>query len=183
MIRIVAISGSLRASSSNTNILRVLVNLAPEDVSIEIYEGIGDLPHFNPEIDDERVLLSVQDWRSQLRQANAVIFCTPEYAHGVPGVLKNALDWIVSSGEFMHKPTAVISASPSPDGGEKANASLVQTLRMMMAEIPKESILCIPAVSAKLNKQGEIIEAETEISLRSLLENLIQTTNQLTQSQ
>ena len=141
MIKILAISGSLRSISSNTNILQGLINLAPEDTMIEIYEGIGNLPHFNPEIDDERELLSVQDWRSQLKQANAVIFCTPEYAHGVPGVLKNALDWIVSSSEFMYKPTAVISASPSPDGGEKANASLVQTLKMMMADIPEGSIL------------------------------------------
>lgn len=182
MIKILAISGSLRTSSSNTKILRVLANLAPEDISIEIYEEIGTLPHFNPEIDDGRELISVQNWRNQISQADAIIFCTPEYAHGIPGVLKNALDWIVSSGEFIHKPTAVISASPSPDGGEKANASLVQTLRMMMAEIPQGSMLCIPAVSAKLNKNGEVIDSETEISLRSLLENLIQSTNQSTQS-
>ena len=174
MIKILAISGSLRASSSNTNILRVLANLAPKDVSIEIYEGICTLPHFNPEIDDGRELISVQDWRSQISQADAIIFCTPEYAHGVPGVLKNALDWIVSSGEFMHKPTAVISASPSPDGGEKANASLVQTLRMMMAEISEGSILCIPAVSAKLNQNGDVIDLETTRSLRYILDSLQQ---------
>jgi chromate reductase, NAD(P)H dehydrogenase (quinone) len=172
MIKILAISGSLRTSSSNTNILRVLANLAPKDVSIDIYEGIGTLPHFNPEIDDERELISVQDWRSQISQADAIIFCTPEYAHGVPGVLKNALDWIVSSGEFMHKPTAVISASPSPDGGEKANASLVQTLRMMMAEINERSILCIAGVSAKLNQNGDVIDLETTRSLRCLLDSL-----------
>jgi chromate reductase, NAD(P)H dehydrogenase (quinone) len=183
MIKILAISGSLRSSSSNTNILRALVNLAPENTTIEIYESIGNLLHFNPEIDADRELISVQDWRNHLQEADAVIFCTPEYAHGVPGVLKNALDWIVSSGEFMHKPTAVISASPSMDGGAKANASLVQTLRVMMAEITEESIRCIPAISAKLNKQGEVIDSETEISLRSLLESLIETTNQSTQSQ
>jgi chromate reductase, NAD(P)H dehydrogenase (quinone) len=180
MIKILAISGSLRSSSSNTNILLALVNLVPVNTTIEIYENIGNLPHFNPEIDDDRVLLSVQDWRSQLQEADAVIFCTPEYAHGVPGVLKNALDWIVSSGEFMSKPTEVISASPSPDGGEKANASLVQTLRMMLAAINERSILCIPAVSAKLDKQGKIIDQETEISLCSLLEDLLQITNQST---
>ncbi len=174
MIKILAISGSLRASSSNTNILRVLANLAPKDVSIEIYEGIGNLPHFNPEIDDNRELISVRDWRSHLKKADAVIFCTPEYAHGVPGVLKNALDWIVSSGDFMHKPTAVISASPSPDGGEKANASLVQTLKMMMAEISEGSILCVAGVSAKLNQNGDVIDLETTRSLRYLLDSLQQ---------
>ena len=172
MTKILAISGSLRASSSNTNILRVLIGLAPEDTQIEIYDGIGDLPHFNPELDREGVLLSVQNWRSHLTEADAVVFCTPEYAHGVPGVLKNALDWIVSSGEFMHKPTAVISASPSMDGGEKANASLVQTLRVMMADIKEESILCISGVSAKLNQSGEITDVETEQALRELLKDL-----------
>jgi chromate reductase, NAD(P)H dehydrogenase (quinone) len=87
MTKILAISGSLRSSSSNTNILRALVNLAPENTTIEIYESIGNLPHFNPEIDADRELISVQDWRSYLQQADAVIFCTPEYAHGVPGML------------------------------------------------------------------------------------------------
>jgi chromate reductase, NAD(P)H dehydrogenase (quinone) len=172
MIKILAISGSLRSSASNTNILRALIGLAPEDTQIEIYDGIGDLPHFNPELDREGVLVSVQDWRSHLMEADAIIFCTPEYAHGVPGVLKNALDWIVASGEFMHKPTAVISASPSMDGGAKANASLVQTLRVMMAEIKEESILCIAGVSAKLNKDGKVTDIETEQALRDLLENL-----------
>ena len=175
MIKILAISGSLRASSSNTNILRALVNLAPENTTIEIYEGIGNLPHFNPEIDDDRELISVQDWRSQIDRADAIVFCTPEYAHGVPGVLKNSLDWIVSSGEFMHKPTAVISASPSMEGGEKANASLVQTLSVMMAKIDNQSILCIPGVSAKLSQNGEAIDPETAQELQDLLENLIRT--------
>ena len=184
MIKILAISGSLRASSSNTNILRALVELAPEHTTIEIYEGIGNLPHFNPEIDDnsverrlcQRELISVQNWRSHLQEADAVIFCTPEYAHGIPGVLKNALDWIVSSGEFMHKPTAVISASPSPDGGEKANASLVQTLKMVMAVIDPATILCISAVGAKVSKNGELINPETAQELQGLLKKLIQIT-------
>ena len=179
MIKILAISGSLRTSSSNTHILRAMVNLAPETTKVEIYEGIGTLPHFNPEIDDGRDLVSVQNWRSHLQEADAVIFCTPEYAHGVPGVLKNALDWIVSSGEFMHKPTAVISASPSPDGGEKANDSLVQTLKMMMASIDPAAILCISAVSAKVSKNGELINPETKQELQCLLENLIQTVSSI----
>jgi chromate reductase, NAD(P)H dehydrogenase (quinone) len=172
MVKILAISGSLRSSSSNTTILRALMGLVPEDTNISIYAGIGNLPHFNPELDDDRVLLSVRDWRTQLQESDAIIFCTPEYAHGVPGALKNALDWIVSSGEFMHKPTAVISASPSLDGGAKANASLVQTLRVMMAEIVAGSILCIPGVSAKLNDRGEITDPQTVTSLRSLLDTL-----------
>jgi chromate reductase, NAD(P)H dehydrogenase (quinone) len=172
MFKILGISGSLRLNSSNMTILRVLTEFAGDDIAIEIYNGIGNLPHFNPEIDQDHDLAPVKDWRDHLKEADAVIICTPEYAHGVPGVLKNALDWIVSSGEFMQKPTAVISASPSPDGGDKANASLVQTLKMMLAKIPDAAILCIPAVSAKLDGQGNIVDVETEQSLRSLLKAL-----------
>jgi chromate reductase, NAD(P)H dehydrogenase (quinone) len=173
MLKVLAISGSLKSSSTNTTILRSIAISAPSNLQISIYEGIGNLPHFNPELDGDLPLDSVGDWRDRLREADGIIFCTPEYAHGVPGALKNALDWIVSSGEFMHKPTAVISASPSPDGGSQANASLVQTLRVMMADLAAGSILCIPAVSAKLTDRGEIIDSTTVTALQSLLASLV----------
>lgn len=172
MMKILAISGSLRASSTNTAILRAMVKLAPDSINISIYDGLGNLPYFNPEIDGDNVIASVKDWRYRLKDSDGVIFCTPEYAHGVPGVLKNALDWIVSSGEFMNKPTAVISASPSPDGGNKANTSLVQTLRVMMAEIVEGATLCIPTVSAKLNDGSEVTYTTVK-ALRLLLDALI----------
>ncbi len=171
-MKILGISGSLRVSSSNTAILRSISKLELRNIQFSIYDGLGDLPHFNPELDDDKLISSVADWRDRIREADGIIFCTPEYAHGVPGVLKNGLDWIVSSGEFMDKPTAVISASPSIDGGMRANDALVQTLRVMMAKIAEETILCIPAVSAKLNGD-EAIDAETKQSLISLLDHLI----------
>jgi chromate reductase, NAD(P)H dehydrogenase (quinone) len=175
-MKILAISGSLRANSSNTAILRTLLGLAPDGISFLMYRGLGDLPHFNPELDHDR-LAAVNDWRHQLQEADGVIFCTPEYAHGVPGVLKNALDWIVSSGEFMNKSTAVISASPSMDGGDKANRSLVQTLRAMMAIIDEGAILCIPGVSAKLSDRGEVVDSETVQALQFVLNNLARSIN------
>lgn len=176
-MKILAISGSLRASSSNAAILRAVIGLAPDSVNISSYNGLGHLPYFNPEIDGDNALASVRDWRTRLKGSNGVLFCTPEYAHGVPGVLKNALDWIVSSGEFMNKPTAVISASPSLDVGDKANASLVQTLKVMMAEIDEDATLCIPTVSAKLNDKNEVIDHATEQALRSLLNALAESIN------
>jgi chromate reductase, NAD(P)H dehydrogenase (quinone) len=175
VVKILAISGSLRANSSNTSLLRAISALAPDRVQMSIYSGIGDLPHFNPDLDDDLDLHSVRDWRDRLQSADGILFCTPEYAYGIPGVLKNALDWIVSSGELMHKPTAVISASPAPDGGAKANAALVQTLRVMMADIPTGAILCIPAVSAKLTERGELSDPQTVRSLQSLLATLVAT--------
>ena len=147
--------------------------LATDRIELSIYEGMGELPHFNPELDDELAIAAVRDWRTQLQAADGILFCTPEYAHGIPGSLKNALDWIVSSGEFMHKPTAVISASPSPDGGAKANAALVQTLRVMMAQIAEGSILCISGVYGKLNDRSELTDSKTELALTALLASLV----------
>src|ERR1041385_679915 len=99
-MRILAISGSLRASSSNTALLQAAAELVPEDVEVVLYEGLGDLPHFNPDLDGETVAPAVSGWRSKLRDADGVVFSVPEYAHGVPGVLKNSLDWVVGSGEI-----------------------------------------------------------------------------------
>jgi chromate reductase, NAD(P)H dehydrogenase (quinone) len=174
MIKILAISGSLRSNSNNTILLRAIRELAPNNIQISISDSIGHLPHFNPELDRQIPLPTVQNWRTQLDEADGILFCTPEYAHGIPGVLKNALDWIVSSGEFMHKPTAVVSASPSIDGGEKANASLVQTLAVMMANLTAGSTLCIPAIAAKLTTQGKIVDPALTVSLQFLLNNLVE---------
>lgn len=172
MIKILAISGSLRASSSNTALLRAAIGLAPDNMDISIYDGLGNLPHFNPELDTDNPPAPVEDWRDQIKAANGVLICTPEYAHGVPGVLKNALDWIVSSGEFVNKPTAVISASPSLDGGDKAHTSLVQTLAVMTAQIVEGAKMLVPAVGAKLNQKGEITDPATAQALKSLLDAL-----------
>jgi chromate reductase, NAD(P)H dehydrogenase (quinone) len=172
-MKILAISGSLRDRSSNTALLKAIAGLIPDGASLAIYDRLGSLPFFNPDIDGDHPPDTVKEWRTQLQDAAGVMICTPEYAHGIPGVLKNALDWIVSSGEFMHKPTAVISASPSLDGGKKASASLVQTLEAMMANITEDITLSIPAVSAKLNHQGEVTDPATVEALRSLVQALI----------
>ncbi|MBM0744494.1 NAD(P)H-dependent oxidoreductase [Phormidium sp. CLA17] len=177
MLKILAISGSLRERSSNTAILRAAATLAPPDISISVYETLGELPHFNPDLDNETVPASVKEWRSLLKESDGVIVCTPEYAYGIPGVLKNALDWIVSSGEFINKPTAIISASPSPDGGAHAHAALIQTLAVMMATIVEGATLLIPAVSAKLNDQGEFTDRATAQALGALLNRLIKASN------
>lgn len=176
MKKILCISGSLRPNSTNTNILRAIPQLATwPDVSFSIYEGLDKLPYFSPELDVEGATpaATVADLRAQLKAADAVIVCTPEYAFGVPGVLKNALDWIVSSGEFVDKPTAVISASPMMTGGDKANASLVQTLKVMTAIISSDSILTIPTVRTKIDAEGNIIDEVLKGELVRIVGHLI----------
>ena len=173
-MNIFAISGSLRVGSSNTAILRAMATLAPPTVSFTLYEGLGSLPHYSPEIDTDAPPVSVQGLRDRFRAADAVIICTPEYAHGMPGSLKNALDWVVSSGEFDGgKTTAAISASPSFQGGDKALAWLVQTLTVLGADIPIGASLPIPFSRTKIHSDGEISDPATAIALNKVLDALI----------
>jgi NAD(P)H-dependent FMN reductase len=113
-ISLLAISGSLRVRSSNSEVLRALALLAPPLVAVRQYEGLATLPAFNPDLDGEEMTPppAVQDLRSQMATADAVVICSPEYAHGVPGSLKNALDWLVSVPHMVLKPTALVNASP-----------------------------------------------------------------------
>ncbi|TCP29025.1 NAD(P)H-dependent FMN reductase [Scopulibacillus darangshiensis] len=176
-IKILAISGSLRKTSSNTNVLYAVSSLKSEIIDFTFYEGLEHLPHFNPELDTDDPPSSVKDYRDQLKESDGVIICTPEYARGVPGVLKNALDWVVSSGEFMGKPVAVISASSRITGGDKAHESIMLTLEMIEANIPKACTLQIPVVGTKINNKAEIIDSTTEAQLKSVLESLVSTIN------
>ncbi|WP_257208195.1 NADPH-dependent FMN reductase [Bacillus cereus] len=175
-IKILAISGSLRKNSSNTNVLYAISNLKSENIDFQFYEGLEHLPYFSPEADTDDPPASVKDLREQLKLADGVIICTPEYARGVPGVLKNALDWVVSSGEFMNKPVAVISASSRITGGDKAHESIMLTLQMIEANIPKESTLQIGVVGTKINSKAEILDPTTREQLKSVLNSLISST-------
>lgn len=131
-MQILAISGSLRAASTNTTLLKAAAALVPQDVTLNVYDGIGDLPHFNPDLDTDPPRAAVGELRFQLRKSAGVIISSPEYAHGVPGVLKNALDWLVASGELYEKPVALFSASPRAN---YAQASLLETLTVMTAKV------------------------------------------------
>ncbi|WP_261306202.1 NADPH-dependent FMN reductase [Paenibacillus andongensis] len=172
-IKVLAISGSLRQKSSNTALMHAIVGLARENMVFTIYNGLGDLPHFNPDLDVDDGPVSVLELRSQLNEADAVLICTPEYGNGVPGVLKNALDWLVSSGQFMNKPTAVVTASPTPMGGDKAHDSILLTLNMINARIVEEGTMMIPHINLKLNNEGVITDVLTKRGLISLLESLV----------
>ena len=111
-VRVLAISGSLRSGSSNSALVRAVAASATETVEVSVYRGLAELPPFNPDLDGESPAAAVAEFRSALEACDAVLISSPEYAHGVPAVLKNALDWIVGSGELIDKPVALINASP-----------------------------------------------------------------------
>ncbi|MEO6524064.1 MAG: NAD(P)H-dependent oxidoreductase [Mucilaginibacter sp.] len=169
-IKILAISGSLRPKSSNSSIINKITEMADGSISFDIYDGLADLPHFNPDLDDDTPPSTVIAWRDQLKNADAVLICTPEYAFGVPGSLKNALDWTVSSGEFVDKPMALITASSV---GSNGHAALLLTLEAISANVPGDAQLLIPFVRTKVNSDGSITDAEVLASLQKVLDALV----------
>ena len=171
-MKILAISGSLRAGSSNSALISAAQLLVSEGTEVEIYHELAALPHFNPELDIDPAPAVVHRFRSQLQSADAVLISTPEYAFGMPGSLKNALDWVVSSGEFAGKPTAVVSASPLASGGDKALASLVQTLKVMSAVIGDTGTLSLPFIRSKFDSNGALVNPDTIHALRLLLKSI-----------
>ena len=171
---IFAISGSLRIGSSNHTILQVLGKMVPSDINYTIYNGLSEIPAFDPGLDNETPPASVAALRKQLASADAIIICTPEYAYGVPGALKNALDWTVSSASFSGKPTALITAST---GGENAHEALIKILGAIDANLIRESTLLISFVRSKLDTRGNITDEETAGNLKGVLVDLLKAIN------
>jgi len=167
-IKILAISGSLRANSSNNAVLNACVQFLPEDVTMELYGGLGSLPHFD---DNTNPPGTVLDLRQRLLAADGVIICSPEYAFGVPGSLKNALDWTVSSGELVGKPLALITAAT---GGANAHAALQLIFKALSSNLPETSMLLIPFIRAKMNDQSEVVNPDTLRDIKNVIESLIE---------
>jgi NAD(P)H-dependent FMN reductase len=146
--RIVAISGSLRAASSNSALLRVAARLAPADVQVELFNGIAGLPHFTPDLDDNAPT-AVIDFRKRIDAADGLIIASPEYAHGVPGAMKNALDWLVGGSEIVNKPVALINAAPR---ATHAYAALTEILTVMSATLVAGACITLPQAIHKLDE-------------------------------
>jgi NAD(P)H-dependent FMN reductase len=172
-IHVLAISGSLRAASSNTTVLQALAALAPDDVPITLYDQLDDLPYFNPDLDLEGATppAVVADLRGQVGRADGIIICSPEYAHGVPGVLKNALDWLVSSLEFPGKPVALVNISPR---STHAQASLAETLRTMSASLIADQSLTIALPRDRRDVASMLADPDIAQALRAALDALVE---------
>jgi Spx/MgsR family transcriptional regulator len=166
-VRLLAISGSLRAASLNSALLRAVAALAPSDVCVELYTGLGNLPLFNPdlEITDSP---AVADFYARLVEADGVIIASPEYAHGVTGVMKNALDWMVGSEAFVNKPVALLNASPR---ATIAQASLKETLSVMSAQLLESASITLSIIGSNLDESGITAHPSISKSIRAMLRN------------
>jgi chromate reductase len=174
-VRVLAISGSLRADSNNTGLLRALREEAPAGIDVELWDGLRAIPPYDADDDVVPGPPDVEAFRELVREVDAVFFATPEYNSSVPGALKNALDWAsrpLATNSFRNKPVAVISSSAGAFGGVWAGAELRKILGAMGARVA-EAELAVGHAHDKLDDKGRVIDQEVLQGLREALDTLL----------
>jgi len=167
-MQLLALSGSLRADSTNTALLQAACQQAPADIAITLYQGLAALPAFNPDHDTQPAHVTIAHFRTALQSADGVLIACPEYAHGVPGALKNALDWVVASGELVDKPVVLLHASPR---GQFVRAALTEILTTMSARLIDDATLTVPLLGKTVDEMANLLAApDTQAALRSALQ-------------
>ena len=169
-MKILAISGSLRATSLNTAVLHAAGRLAPAGVNIELFEAIGNLPFFNSDLEGEHLPQQVARFRTAIGLADGLLISSPEYARGVSGVMKNALDWLVGSHEFPGKPVALINTSPR---ATHALAALTVTLETMSAQLVKDASITLPLLGTVNDAESIAANPDYAGPLRGALERFV----------
>lgn len=169
-MQILAICGSLRRASINAALLRAAARLAPGGMELIVFDGVGILPLFNPDLEAD-LPSPVRALHAAVASADALLIASPEYAHGVTGSIKNLLDWLVSFEPFVDKPVAVLNASPR---AHHADDALRETLKTMSARIVQPASAGIALLGAKLDEDGMVADPEVSASIRRALLALMQ---------
>ncbi|PZS16174.1 MAG: NADPH-dependent FMN reductase [Pseudonocardiales bacterium] len=170
---VLLVSGSTRAASSNTALLRTAVAVAPDGVETVLYAGLVELPHFNPDDDRERLPPAVAQLRDAIAAADAVLFCTPEYAGTLPGSFKNLLDWTVGGTEMSDKPVAWVNAAADGRRGAGAQATLATVLGYVQAAVVEKACRHVPVLPGAIGDDGVIADPETRAAIAAALLALI----------
>jgi NAD(P)H-dependent FMN reductase len=170
MTHLLLVSGSLREGSSNTALLDAAARLVPASVTAERYRALAALPAFNPDLDEGPASAPVEHWRAALAAAGAVLISSPEYAHGIPGALKNALDWVVGSGELVAKPVGIISASAA---SHFAHPQLVEVLTVMSATVVPAATIVIDIPRRGADAERLAADPELAPTLRAAVAALV----------
>lgn len=167
-IKILAISGSTRSNSSNYKILKYISNYLKSEFEVEIFEDLDRLPHFNPDLDIDTPPQEITSFRNKIVSADGILICTPEYVFSLPGSLKNALEWCVSTTIFSNRKTGLITASAS---GEMGHEQLMLVMKTLEAKFDEATQLLIQGVRGKVNAEGEIVSEQTANALQNFAEN------------
>jgi len=174
---IIAISGSTSDSSTNLHLIKAIANLAIDKLQVTIFEGLTEIPHYNPDLDTANPPPQVTAFREKLRASDGILICTPEYAMGIPGTLKNAIDWTVSSMEFSQKPVALITASFM---GQKGHQALLETLNVIEAAMTRETQLLISFAKTKISSDSIITDQKTLSAIKALIHSFYQLLTRIT---
>lgn len=134
-MKILAVCGSLQRSSGNLTLLQRAAELAPEGMEIVLYDGLRNLPHFDPDLEADGPLAEVAAWRRALARSDGLLIACPEYGHSLPGALKNGIDWVIGSGELERKVVAITALVRALPRGELGLLALHQTLNAVRARI------------------------------------------------
>jgi NAD(P)H-dependent FMN reductase len=172
-VNVLALIGSLRAASINRQLAELAVETAPAGVTVTVFEGLGDLPFYNEDIDNETVPASVVALREAAGKADAALVFTPEYNGSIPGVLKNAIDWLsrpFGNSALKDKPTAVVGAAMGQYGGVWAHDETRKSFGIAGPRIVEDLKLSIPAKS--LDGQHPRENAEVVANLRDIVGKL-----------
>ena len=184
MTLILLISGSLRRGSTNTALLRTVQQVAPEPITTALYDGLASLPHFDPDLDRDPLPAPIEQLRTAIHEADAILFCTPEYAGALPGSFKNLLDWTIGDERpraIYHKPVAWINVSASITGAADAHESLRKVLGYAHAEVVAEACLHIPVNRNEIDKDGLISDSAIQGDTLNVLDILHRTVEQRNQ--
>lgn len=174
-LKILAISGSLRSASYNGALVRAAQKFAPGDMTVEIYEGLRDIPLYDQDLDTATPPAAVADLRRRITEADGLFIATPEYNYGVPGPLKNALDWASTPGlnsSLTRKPVALAGAAPSNFGTVRAQLSLRQLFLWTDSQVVGKPELQIFRAHERFDEAGNLTDESTIDLLRGLLDAL-----------
>jgi chromate reductase len=159
---LVGISGSLRKDSSNSKLIKIASMYSPKDTQFTIVDYLGELPHFNPDLDIDKFDI-LKQWIDLIRESDGLVVSSPEYARGYPGTLKNAFDWLVQTDAHIDKPFMMLNAS---DRSEVARESLVVVLKTMSGIYIENASITIPILGKtvsldQLSREGDVIDNVT----------------------
>jgi chromate reductase, NAD(P)H dehydrogenase (quinone) len=169
--RLLLIGGSLRSGSTNAAVLKTAQMLTPDNAVLTIYEGLAELPHFNPDDDREPLPPAAARLRELLSDADGVLFSTPEYAGALPGSFKNLLDWTVGGGMY-EKPIGFINASPM-GGAKSAHAMLRVVLGFINADIVEAACVQMPVRRDAIGPDGVIADPAIQSGIRAAVAALV----------
>ena len=174
--KVLAICGSTRSQSANLFIIQHVAVLMANFAEFEFYDGLTQLPYFNPDLDKETAPPAVEAFRQKISNADGVLICTPEYVFSLPGALKNAIEWCVSTTIFSEKPVSIITASAH---GAKAHESLQLVMKTIYSALQPDTQLLIQGAKGKVSNDAQVTDASTAKQLKDLTKAFINQLNKV----